>query len=79
VSLHGQRPFLTVPGTNLERFANDLRLSRPWVSLADVETLVALTQRNDERGVPENHMRVSAGLEAAEDIVGDFKQALTQA
>jgi cystathionine beta-lyase/cystathionine gamma-synthase len=79
VSLHGQRPFLTVPGTNLESFANDLRPSRPWVSLGDVETLVALTQRNDERGVPENYVRVSADLEAAEDIVGDFEQALAHA
>jgi cystathionine beta-lyase/cystathionine gamma-synthase len=79
VSLHGQRPFLTLPVTNLESFANDLRLCRPWVSLADVETLVALTQRDDERGVPENYVRVSTGLEAAEDIIGDFEQALAHA
>jgi cystathionine beta-lyase/cystathionine gamma-synthase len=49
------------------------------VSLADVETLVALTQRDDERGVPENYVRVSTGLEAAEDIIGDFEQALAHA
>jgi len=75
----GMLGFVMVPGANPERFARSLSLCRPWVSLGDVETLVVPTQANEARGVPLNYVRVSAGLEAAEDIMADFDQALGRA
>ena len=54
-----------------------LKLCKPWVSLGDVETLVLPHYVEDRRGVCEGYVRVSVGLEDADDIIAALDQALS--
>ena len=62
-----------------EKVRSHLRLCKPWGSLGDVGTLVAAPDVNPFRDVPENYLRVAVGLESAEDICADLKQAIEKA
>ena len=65
---------------------NNLKLAKLAVSLGDAETLVqhpaSMThstytlQERAEHGISEGLVRISAGLEAVEDIIADLEQAL---
>lgn len=68
-----------------EKLLNNLKMCALAVSLGDAETLVEhpasmthATYTPEERaasGIPEGLIRVSAGLENAEDIIADFEQS----
>ena len=68
------------------RFMNALKLVVPATSLGDVHSMAlypAMSSHRDispkhrERmGIGDNLVRLSVGIEAAEDIIGDFEQAL---
>ncbi|MCE5325740.1 MAG: PLP-dependent aspartate aminotransferase family protein [Planctomycetaceae bacterium] len=57
-------------------FSAALKLCKPWVSLGDVETLVLPHWTEDRRGINEGYVRISAGLENADDIITDLDRAL---
>jgi cystathionine gamma-synthase len=61
-------------------FASNLKLVKHATSLGGVETLV--DHRRSAEGVhsnsPENLMRISVGIEHIEDLIEDFKYALSQ-
>ena len=59
-----------------EQFSGRLKLCKPWVSLGDAVTLVSRRGEEPDRGIPKRYHRISIGLEDAEDIIADFKQAL---
>lgn len=69
------------------RFMNSLKLVVPATSLGDVHSMVlypAMSSHRDispkhrERlGIRDNLVRLSVGIEAAEDIIADFEQALS--
>jgi methionine-gamma-lyase len=71
------------------RFLKRVRLASNAASLGGVETLVVsaganflhyLTEDEAERlGIPLGLVRVSAGIEAADDLIADFEQALSPA
>lgn len=67
--------FTLAPPYDPETFRQHLQLCRPWDSLGDVETLVAVPDTSKVRDVPENYVRIAVGLEAPEDIIADLKQA----
>jgi cystathionine gamma-synthase/methionine-gamma-lyase len=68
------------------RFMDRLRMIVPGTSLGDVHTLLLyptiashrdISPKMRERmGIPENLVRVAAGIEAEQDIIGDLEQAL---
>ena len=76
-------------GAQAIRFAETLKLFRLAPSLGGVESLVsipatsshyALTAQERERaGVPDNMVRLSLGIEDAEDLIRDLDQALGRA
>jgi cystathionine beta-lyase/cystathionine gamma-synthase len=57
-------------------FHQRLKMCKPWFSLGDVVTLVSKRSEEPDRGIPKLFTRISIGLEDAEDIIRDFKQAL---
>ena len=68
------------------RMLNKLKLAKLAVSLGDAETLIehpaSMThgvytlEERGEHGISEGLVRISAGLEAVEDIIADLEQAL---
>lgn len=70
----------------VEKFCDALRLARPATSLGGVETLVSYplysshaefsAQQLRTAGVSDATVRFALGIEAAEDIIADVKQAL---
>jgi cystathionine beta-lyase/cystathionine gamma-synthase len=72
--------------TDAHRFMNNLRLIRRAISLGGVESTVTSPAKTShvkmspaERaaiGVTDNLVRLSVGIEEAEDLIGDIKQAL---
>jgi cystathionine gamma-synthase len=70
------------------RFMEALTVCLPATSLGDIYSLVlhpatsshrALTDEERQRvGIPNGLVRLSAGIEAPEDILGDLEQALAQ-
>lgn len=68
------------------RMLNKLKLAKLAVSLGDAETLIQhpasmthsvyTAEERAEHGITEGLVRISAGLEAVEDIIADLKQAL---
>ena len=54
-----------------------VKLCKKWISLGDVETLVARYREDERRGIPEGYYRMSVGIEDPDDIIADLKQALT--
>jgi methionine-gamma-lyase len=71
------------------RMMDAMRLCKITVSLGDVETLVTFpsvsshsglsSEERKKAGIEEGLVRVSVGIEDAEDIIDDFAQALKQA
>jgi len=63
------------------KFVNSLELIVPAVSIGHDESLIVYVGPNDERNhfypdeFKNGHLRFSVGLEAAEDIINDLKQA----
>jgi len=70
----GMLGFETRSGSNL-----NVKLCRPWISLGDVETLIATYGKDERRGIPRNYRRMSVGIEDPDDIIADLKQALDNA
>lgn len=60
-------------------FCASLKLCKAWVSLGDLYTLVYVRWPEARKGVPPGYVRVSVGLEDAEDIIADLDQALNNA
>jgi len=70
------------------RLLDALQMIVPATSLGDVHTMILyppmsshrdLAPKHRERmGITENFLRLSVGIEAAEDIIADLKQALTR-
>jgi len=68
------------------RMLNRLKLAKLAVSLGDAETLIQhpasmthstyTVEQRAEHGITEGLVRISAGLESAEDIIADLEQAL---
>lgn len=64
------------------KFLNSLELVIPAVSIGHDESLMVYTGPNDERNhfypaeFKNGHLRFSVGLESADDIIADLKQAL---
>jgi methionine-gamma-lyase len=68
------------------RMLNKLKLAKLAVSLGDAETLIEhpasmthgvyTSEERGEHGISEGLVRISAGLEAVEDIIADLEQAL---
>ncbi len=77
------------PETDIDRFVDHLELFHTAVSLGDTTSLieqpVALTHRKltaEEQasmGLSPRILRLSIGLEAPEDLIGDLRQALSEA
>jgi methionine-gamma-lyase len=67
----GMLGFETSENTDL-----DVKLCKKWISLGDVETLIARYGKDERRGIPEGHYRMSVGIEDPDDIIADLKQAL---
>ena len=71
------------------RFMNALRMVVPATSLGDVHSMMLypamsshrdLSPKHRERmGIRDNLVRLSVGIEAVEDIIGDLEQALEHA
>jgi len=65
-------------------FVNSLEIIVPAVSIGHDESLIVYTGPNDERNhfypdeFKNGHLRFSVGLEGAEDIIDDLKQAFQQ-
>ncbi len=62
-----------------QTFANSLKLVKRWISLGDLYSLVYVRSPEERKGVPEGYIRVSVGLEDADDIIADLDQALNKA
>jgi len=60
-------------------FKDALKLNRPWVSLGDTGSLLYCRWPEPRKGIPEGYVRMSVGLEDAEDIIADLDQALNRA
>ncbi|MGD8377381.1 MAG: aminotransferase class I/II-fold pyridoxal phosphate-dependent enzyme [Acidobacteriota bacterium] len=68
------------------RALEGLRLATPAMSLGGVETIVSLPcktshagmlpEEREKVGITEDLMRISTGIEATDDLVADFRQAL---
>jgi cystathionine gamma-lyase len=78
-----------VKGTTRDamRFTESVKVATLAASLGGVETLVSQpynmthtqmsAKEREETGIPENLVRVSAGIEDEEDLVADFRRALS--
>ena len=60
-------------------FKNSVELCKPWVSLGDASTLVYCRNPEPRKGIPAGYVRMSVGLEDADDIIMDLDQALNKA
>ncbi len=60
-------------------FKDSVKLCRPWVSLGDVGSLLYCRWPEPRKGIPEGFVRMSVGLEDADDIIADLVQALNKA
>ena len=60
----------------VDSFKANLELCRPWVSLGDTGSLVYGRHAESRKGIPEGFVRLSVGLEDADDIIADLEQAL---
>ena len=76
----GIMAFQTVDENVYEGFVPHLKLCKAWVSLGDAQTLLAPHDPPQKhRGIDDNYVRISVGLEAPDDIIADLKQALDKA
>lgn len=68
------------------RFLDSMRIAKLAVSLGGTETLVSLPaamthlsvpdERKEQLGITDNLVRISVGVEDADDLIADFEQAL---
>lgn len=82
----GMLAFELADAAQVEPFLSRLRLVRPALSLGGVESLICSPSRTshlslsaEERrlaGIGDGLLRVSAGIEDADDLLGDFAAAL---
>jgi cystathionine beta-lyase/cystathionine gamma-synthase len=73
-------------GRAADRFVRKLRIFRHATSLGGVDSLISeprfsshTNMKSDERsklGIPDGFLRLSIGLEDADDLIGDIEQAL---
>ncbi len=56
-------------------FLPELKLFRHWVSLGEAHSLISPKERDDEKGIPADFIRISTGLENCEDLISDFERA----
>jgi len=76
----GMVSFVIAGGAEAKQtFANSLKLVKRWISLGDLYSLVYVRWPEERKGVPEGYIRVSVGLEDADDIIADLDQALNKA
>lgn len=75
----GMLAFTVQAGIDLKKFRYGLKLCRPWGSLGDIETLVALPAADELRDIPPRLVRMAVGLEEPRDIIADLQQALEAA
>jgi cystathionine beta-lyase/cystathionine gamma-synthase len=76
-------------GPAADRFVSALRLALAAPSLGGVQTLVSQPrytshaglsrEQREAQGIPDGFVRLSVGIENAEDLMADFEQALTAA
>jgi cystathionine beta-lyase/cystathionine gamma-synthase len=76
-------------GAPADRFVSALEVALAAPSLGGVETLVSQPrytshvglseQEREARGVPDGFVRVSVGIEDADDLIADFSRALASA
>lgn len=77
---------LAAPARGTERFLRRLRLFRHAPSLGGVESLVSeprftshadvSPKERDAAGIPDGFLRLSVGIESADDLIADLEQAL---
>ena len=67
--------------TETGRFVRALKLFLPATSLGGVESLVEHRKviEGPDSPIPDNLVRVSVGIEAVDDLIGDLEQALEKA
>ena len=75
----GMLAFTMKEGIDLKKFRYGLKICRPWGSLGDIETLVALPAADEVRDIPMRLVRMAVGLEAPRDIIADLEQAFDHA
>ena len=75
----GMLGFTLNEGIDLKKFRYGLKVCRPWGSLGDIETLVALPSADETRDIPTRFVRMAVGLESPADIIDDLEQSLAQA
>jgi cystathionine beta-lyase len=83
----GMLSFELDEGTSPEQLLTKLRIVTPALSLGGLETLICVPsqtshskmQPEDRRraGISDRLLRLSAGIEAVEDLLADFQQALS--
>jgi cystathionine beta-lyase/cystathionine gamma-synthase len=61
---------------NKPDFFQHMKLCSPWVSLGDVASLCIPYGASLRRGIPDNYVRMSIGVEDPDDIIADLKQAM---
>ena len=59
-----------------QSLGNHVRLILNATSLGDPCSRIMARQKETDRGIPARHTRVSIGLEEADDLIADFKQAI---
>jgi cystathionine beta-lyase len=79
--------FKTQTAAAARQFLKKTRLAAPAVSLGGVETIASYPvtmshasmpqPERDRRGITDTLIRISCGLESAEDLIADFEQALS--
>ncbi len=56
-----------------EKFIPELRLFKHWVSLGEAHSLISPKDADAEKGIPEDLIRVSVGLEDINDLINDLE------
>lgn len=56
-----------------EEFLPKLKLFKHWVSLGEAHSLISPKDADEEKGIPADLIRVSAGLEDVEDLIRDLE------
>ncbi len=56
-----------------ETFIPGLKLFKHWVSLGEAHSLISPKDADEEKGIPQDLIRVSAGLEDVDDLINDLE------
>lgn len=57
-----------------EKFIPELKLFKHWVSLGEAHSLISPKDADEEKGIPQDLIRVSAGLEDVDDLINDLEK-----